>query len=73
MNGIGLTNHYIERFLYNRSKTFKGVFSSDTLPKFKNDFTLISNLSKKNEVGTHFVCIAYKKGKLYYDGENALH
>ena len=46
-----------------RAKNFCGVYSDDELPKVvhlfeKDNFTLVANLSKTSEPGSHFVVIA---------------
>ena len=66
MKSLGLTNKYIEKLLSQYSSSFKGVFSCNTLPIIHGDFTLISNLSKDTEPGTHFITIIVKNGQVYY-------
>ena len=56
----GLTNVYIETFLHKYCKKFFGCFSSNNLPTNMTDidsFSIICNLSKRNEEGTHFITI----------------
>ena len=60
---IGLTNKYIENLVHilDISNSFKGVFSSDNIPLFSDyNVSLICNLSKSNEKGSHFVAIYIK-------------
>ena len=64
----GLTNIYVEKLgksLFKRKK-FLGVFPCDLI-KFKSKtFSLICNLSKHNEVGTHFVALFCRNKKLTF-------
>lgn len=66
----GLTNYELEKFCKKIvGKHFLGVFPSDAFPnKFNNEknSSIIFNLSKSNEKGTHFVAILKKNGKIYY-------
>jgi hypothetical protein len=75
----GLTNVYIERLaLQFAPTTFCGVFSSDTLPahreletfdrrwRRKRRFSLICNLSREREEGTHFIVVAATSHRIYY-------
>lgn len=52
-------------FKYNTA--FKGVFSCDTIPKkkMKNNESIIVNLSKYNEKGTHFIVFMIINKKLH--------
>lgn len=67
---LGLSNLYIEKVMNKVSKNFKGVYSCNTIPnlKFYKNFSIIVNLSRNDEQGTHWVSI-FRKGKilLYYD------
>lgn len=69
-NNLGLTNLYIERVMKKVSKIFKGVYSCNTLPNLKSQkkFSIIVNLSRDDQQGTHWVSI-FRNGKilLYYD------
>ena len=63
-------NIYLMRIVYN-IPGFKGVFSSDTIPKVT--FTrltpvtsIIINLSKSSEKGTHFIALIFKNAKINY-------
>jgi hypothetical protein len=67
---IGLSNLALEKLL-TKCKTFSGVFSCNNIPielTQKTRFSLICNLSKNSEVGTHFVAIiAYDDYIIYVD------
>jgi hypothetical protein len=67
----GLTNIYIQNFLEQSSKLFRGVFSANTIyPGLLslNNFSIVCNLSRYAEPGTHFVCIlAYPNYVIYID------
>ena len=67
-NKKGVTNIFLQNVLIPLTEYFKGVFSSDTIPYFNNSekFSLIVNLSKHNEIGTHFIGIFYDKKYIYY-------
>jgi hypothetical protein len=59
---LGISNLYIDALLRPRSAAFLGVFSSDTLPPMaavpkRKRFSLVCNLSKAGEPGTHFVTV----------------
>jgi len=65
----GLTNEYLTKLgkkLF--GKTFLGSFPCDYNPKItdENKFSIIFNLSKHNEDGTHFVAIFCDMKKLVY-------
>lgn len=67
----GISNLYIESILLPRTSTFSGVFSCDKIPRSlcnKRKFSVIVNLSKFNQRGTHWVAIFRDQSKLiYYD------
>ena len=48
---------------------FKGVFASDEIPFFPgSNFSLICNLSRKNDKGSHFIAIyVLSKTMIYFD------
>ena len=49
------------------SRSFQGTYSIDNIPTIKNnDFSIIINLSKQNEKGSHFVAIFNKQNKIIY-------
>ncbi len=66
---VGLTNKQLEdlgkKILGN---SFLGVYPSDSIPNINNKFnvSVIFNLSKHTEPGTHYVAILIKKNKIYY-------
>lgn len=64
----GITNKDLEKLsrkFFN--KNFLGVFPCDVPPNFKKDFlSVIYNLSKHNEEGTHFVAMIKCKRKIIY-------
>ena len=66
----GITNIAIDQIL-SSCGTFYGTFSADSIPRelaTRTRFSIICNLSKINEVGTHFVTIiVYEKCVLYID------
>lgn len=66
----GITNLDIDNLLEN-CNTFYGTFSCDAIPLTlitKMRFSIICNLSKKSELGTHFVTIiVFKTYALYID------
>ena len=67
MNEGGISNVYIDKLLKEISWSFIGTYSADDIPMFFNDnVSLIANLSKKNEKGTHFVAIAISKKQILY-------
>ncbi len=68
----GLTNKYLESlsnlFFKNiGKKKFLGVFPSDVLPETRRkEFAVIFNLSKHNELGSHFIAIVKKVNEIIY-------
>lgn len=66
----GLTNYELEKYSKKIiGNTFLGVFPSDDFPKLfstKKNTSVIFNLSKSNESGTHFIAIFKKGKKIYY-------
>jgi hypothetical protein len=71
-DGGGLSNIYIDgvarRCAVNG--TFCGVFSSDAVPEDLAErgsrFSLVCNLSREHEKGTHFVVVACTPRRVYY-------
>ena len=58
MNGI--SNLFIDSVLQPTCKYYHGIFSANTLPDRLIEldrFSVVCNLSKYSEVGSHFVCI----------------
>ena len=67
----GVSNIYIEDILKPLTKHFIGVFASNQIPPElhkKQRFSIIINLSKSHEKGSHWIAIHKDKHKLiYYD------
>ena len=54
MEENGISNVYIDKLMEKISISFNGTFSIDNIPVFNDDvFSIIINLSKQNEIGTH--------------------
>ena len=68
MASKGLSNVYIDSLLKPICKKFKGTFSCDKIPSFSKHihFSCIINLSRHDEIGTHFIAIYYNRSKIYY-------
>ena len=67
MTGQGISNIFIEYVMEKSSKHFLGCFSSDKLPKYATPpYSLIVNLSKESERGSHFVGMFQNQKVLYY-------
>ena len=48
------------------SDSIRGTFPIDKIPSFKDEnFSIIVNLSRENEKGTHFIAISSSKILLY--------
>ena len=67
----GVSNIYIEEVLLPRTKYFKGCYACNEIPTFlrhEKKFSVIINLSRANEKGTHWVAVYKDHGTLiYYD------
>lgn len=69
----GLTGDFIDSFLILYGvPNFMGVFSSDTIPvgkcKNRSCYSMIVNMSKQNEQGTHWIAIiVHKNMAIYFD------
>ena len=58
---------YIDNFMEKISSSFRGTFSIDKIPMFKEEkFSIIVNLSKENEKGTHFIGISVSENVVVY-------
>ena len=58
----GISNLYIDTLKEKISSSFRGTFSIDKIPVFKEEiFSIIVNLSKENEKGTHLIGISLLK------------
>lgn len=65
----GLTNLYVEKLgKYICGRIFLGVYPCDALPSINKlkTFSIIFNLSKHDEEGTHFVSFVFKNNTLFY-------
>ena len=65
----GLTNGYLEEVGKKLlGEKFLGSFPSDMQPKIRNrsKFYIIFNLSRVDEMGTHFIAIFANKNNLFY-------
>ena len=63
----GISNIFINDVMDKISRSFQGTYSIDNIPTIKNnDFSIIINLSKQNEKGSHFVAIFNKQNKIIY-------
>lgn len=69
---FGISNVYIDSILNDRLHVpgFLGVFSSDTLPiehaRSNKNFSLVCNLSRESENGSHFISIVRRDGCVMY-------
>ena len=71
----GLSNLFLERFLFPLCKNFIGTFAVDTLPSnlWNTTCSAIVNLSVSNHPGSHFIAIFINKHNyLYYFDSYAL-
>ena len=67
MEEEGISNIYIDSLMNKISRTFYGTYSIDNIPEINNDvFSVIVNLSKRNEKGTHFIAVSSRKNKIIY-------
>ena len=67
MGDGGISNIYIDSLMEKISSSFRGTFSIDKIPMFKEEnFSIIVNLSKENEKGTHFIGISLLKNVIIY-------
>jgi hypothetical protein len=66
----GLTNGQLEQLAKKKlGKQFLGVYPCDAKPKFnkkRTNISIIFNLSKHNEKGTHYIAIIIKPKNIYY-------
>ena len=68
-NMSGISNRYIESILFPSCKYFRGVFSANTIPLVLTNcetFSLVCNLSKVEEEGSHFVSILASRSHVLY-------
>ena len=68
MESDGISNIYIDHLMQQISLSFRGTFSLDNIPTFEEEtFSLIVNLSKVDEKGSHFIAIfVLKKQNLVF-------
>ena len=67
MEENGISNVYIDKLMEKISRSFRGTFSIDNIPVFEDDvFSVIINLSKQNEIGTHFIAVYVLENKIIY-------
>ena len=65
MTEDGISNIYIDNLMKEISWSFQGTYSADNISMFLSEnVSLIVNLSKKNEVGSHFVAIVIYRNKI---------
>lgn len=62
----GLTNFEINNALKPICNSFNGVFSSDTIPSNIVNGSIICNLSRADQFGTHFVTVIIKPTHILY-------
>jgi len=65
----GISNFYVTSILKPTCETFHGVFSADTIPTQllqRDIFSIVCNLSKVDEPGSHFVTIISQPHKIFY-------
>jgi len=66
---VGLTNNQLEKLAKNiLGSSFLGVYPSDSMPNVKNlnNTSIIFNLSKHTEAGTHYVAVLFNDNKILY-------
>ena len=62
MGDGGISNIYIDSLMEKISSSFRGTFSIDKIPMFKEEnFSIIVNLSKKMKRDTFHWTISFKK------------
>ena len=67
MEEEGISNLYIDHLMDKISSSYRGTFSIDNIPTFDDEcFSLIVNLSKESEKGSHFIAISSSKNKIVY-------
>lgn len=66
---VGLTNKQLEDLGKKQlGKQFLGVYPADSIPTIKNTkkSSVIFNLSKHNEPGTHYIAVLFKNNQIFY-------
>ena len=67
MTDEGISNLYIDQLMKQISSSFRGTFSCNTIPYFNDqNFSIIVNLSKDNEKGSHLISLFFLKNKIIY-------
>ena len=68
MEENGISNVYIDKLMKKiSSRSFNGTFSIDDVPVFDDDvFSIIINLSKQHEIGTHFIAVYVLENEIIY-------
>ena len=67
MERKGITNLYIDELMSKISSSYRGTFSCDTIPLFNNEnVSLIINLSRHDEKGSHLISIYILRTKIIY-------
>ena len=67
MNVQGVSNLYLDNLMKKISKCFRGTFSCDNIPIFKeSNIAVISNLSREHDTGSHFIAIFIDQDKITY-------
>ena len=67
MEEEGISNVYIDHLMNKISSSFRGTFSIDNIPTFDDEsFSLLVNLSKETEKGSHSIAMSSSKNKIVY-------
>ena len=67
MEEKGITNLYIDELMNKISSSYRGTFPCDTIPHFFDEnVSLIINLSRHDEKGSHLISIYIFKRKIIY-------
>ena len=65
--GHGITNLYINQLMKKISTSYRRTFSCNKIPYFSDqNFSIIINLSKDNEQGTHLISLFFLKANFFY-------
>ena len=67
MEADGISNIYIDHLMKAISLSFHGTFSLDNIPTFEEEtFSVIVNLSKVGEKGSHFIALFILENEIWY-------
>jgi hypothetical protein len=67
MNSQGVSNLYLDSFMKKISISFRGTFSCDNIPIFKeSNIAVISNLSREQDIGSHFIAFFISDDTIIY-------